>query len=274
MKLLSVLTINKGEKISIVGAGGKTTLMFALAEELKKRGRVLITTTTKIYLPTPNQYDCLILKDRFKDNKKEESNHRVNKKRVYLYYENMNENKREDNKVNVYGSSINEENKVLGVNDKDIYDVLDEYDYMLIEADGSKKKPLKGWREDEPVISNFTSMTIGVLSGEVFKLKVEEKNIHRVEEFLRLTGETMGCTMTEKGVLAIIFKEKGLFKNSKGRKVLFINKMERENLINMKEILKAILIKNKEVKLIDKIIIGSLFDRTYRVIDEDFMTEF
>ncbi len=214
MELLSVLTINKGEKISIVGAGGKTTLMFTLAEELKKRGRVLITTTTKIYLPTPNQYDCLILKERFKANKNEESNHIVNRKRVYVYYESISENKREDNKVDVYGSSINEENKIVGVNDTDIYDVLNEYDYMLIEADGAKKKPLKGWREDEPVISNFTSMTIGVLSGKVFKLKVEEKNIHRIEEFLKLTGETMGSSITEKGILDIIFKPEGLFKNT------------------------------------------------------------
>lgn len=38
--------------ISVVGAGGKTTLIYRLAEELKRKGlRVLITTTTKMYVP-------------------------------------------------------------------------------------------------------------------------------------------------------------------------------------------------------------------------------
>ena len=42
----------KARTISVVGAGGKTTLIYRLAEELKEKGlRVLITTTTKMYVP-------------------------------------------------------------------------------------------------------------------------------------------------------------------------------------------------------------------------------
>lgn len=41
----------KARTISVVGAGGKTTLIYRLAEELKEKGfRVLITTTTKMYV--------------------------------------------------------------------------------------------------------------------------------------------------------------------------------------------------------------------------------
>ena len=43
-----LFNIIKGDIISITGAGGKTSLMFYLANQLKKRGTVLIATTTKI----------------------------------------------------------------------------------------------------------------------------------------------------------------------------------------------------------------------------------
>ena len=42
--------------LSLVGAGGKTTVMFRLAAELNARGlRVACATTTKIFPPTPGQ---------------------------------------------------------------------------------------------------------------------------------------------------------------------------------------------------------------------------
>ena len=43
--------IKKGDIITVTGGGGKTTLIFKLAEELKNSGKVLITTTTKMFAP-------------------------------------------------------------------------------------------------------------------------------------------------------------------------------------------------------------------------------
>ena len=46
--------------ISIVGAGGKTSTMYDLAEELAKKGaRVLITTST--HIAKPKQYDLAVM---------------------------------------------------------------------------------------------------------------------------------------------------------------------------------------------------------------------
>ncbi len=46
--------------ISFVGSGGKTTLMFAVAKKLSQLGKkVIITTSTKIYLPT--DYNVVLL---------------------------------------------------------------------------------------------------------------------------------------------------------------------------------------------------------------------
>jgi hypothetical protein len=44
--LTEALGIEAREMISLVGAGGKTTLMFRLAKELSLSGKRLVTTTT------------------------------------------------------------------------------------------------------------------------------------------------------------------------------------------------------------------------------------
>src|SRR3989304_3063975 len=49
MKLSHALRVNPGEGVALVGAGGKTTAMFLLANELATSMRVLTTTTTRIF---------------------------------------------------------------------------------------------------------------------------------------------------------------------------------------------------------------------------------
>ncbi|MCD4678214.1 MAG: hypothetical protein K8S18_19810, partial [Desulfobacula sp.] len=54
--LIDNLQLNRRGVISLIGAGGKTSLMFCLAKELENSGKtVLTTTTTKIFMPTPDQ---------------------------------------------------------------------------------------------------------------------------------------------------------------------------------------------------------------------------
>ena len=57
MELAKALDVRKGVT-AIIGAGGKTTLLLALARELAQSARVIITTTTHIY-PPPG-LPCLI----------------------------------------------------------------------------------------------------------------------------------------------------------------------------------------------------------------------
>jgi probable selenium-dependent hydroxylase accessory protein YqeC len=54
--LIDAFGLPEAGVISIVGAGGKTTLMFRLAGELARVGhRVLTTTSTKIFRPNNEQ---------------------------------------------------------------------------------------------------------------------------------------------------------------------------------------------------------------------------
>ncbi|MGD8444111.1 MAG: hypothetical protein PVI94_11495, partial [Desulfobacterales bacterium] len=58
------LMLEGGGVVSLVGGGGKTTLMFKLARELSMTGEsVLTTTTTKIFEPSLDQAGGVILSD-------------------------------------------------------------------------------------------------------------------------------------------------------------------------------------------------------------------
>ena len=49
MKLHKAFNVARGDVVSLIGAGGKTSTMVALAHELADEGwRVLVTTTTRI----------------------------------------------------------------------------------------------------------------------------------------------------------------------------------------------------------------------------------
>ena len=62
--LKEAFAIHHGEVISLVGGGGKTTLMFALAQELASVGELVITTTTaKIFEPLPSQTPQLLVEN-------------------------------------------------------------------------------------------------------------------------------------------------------------------------------------------------------------------
>src|SRR4051812_46307747 len=105
-------------------------MMFKLAEELRLSNKVLITTTTKIYLPLESTYDFI-----------------CTDKKMLPSYINM-----KDNGIYILGKGVNTENKILGLDERQLEDLAPYFDYILVEADGSKEKQLKGWNESEPVI--------------------------------------------------------------------------------------------------------------------------
>ena len=61
MTLKKAFNIKPGEVISLVGGGGKTTLMFALAWELASSGNCVTTTTTRILEPLPSETPFLLV---------------------------------------------------------------------------------------------------------------------------------------------------------------------------------------------------------------------
>lgn len=240
MKLKDLVGLRKGDVVSIVGAGGKSTLMYSLAEELRGESRVLVTTTTKIFMPERGQYDFII----------------TSQDSCGRFYK--------GNGIYVYGKAVNNENKIVGLDENILEGKIPFFDYILIEADGSKRKPIKGWNDTEPVVIIKTQKTIGVISIEVIGKEINEDNVHRVEKFMDITNSKKNELITIEHLASLIFHRRGLFKDSKGEKILFINKVEGQKAVMLAYRLLDC-IKEDSGKYIDKIIIGSLKRKEYEV---------
>jgi probable selenium-dependent hydroxylase accessory protein YqeC len=226
------------ELITLVGAGGKTTTMFALAAELKSRGRsVLVTTTTAIYYPPVECYDEINIIDKIEI----DSFRKVS-----------------GGSVHVLGSKVNEAGKLLGVKKEDINNIFNNniFDYILVEGDGSKRLPIKAPAEHEPVIPEFTTKVVGVIGMDVFGKKINSDNVHRQELFCELAGSNIGEIIDEAKILSLIQNKNGLFKStpSKACKYLLLNKVEKTRSFNSIEFIKTEIIRRKLP--IEKVILG------------------
>jgi probable selenium-dependent hydroxylase accessory protein YqeC len=102
------------------------------------------------------------------------------------------------------------------------------YDLTLLEGDGSRGLPLKGWADHEPVVPSYTAVTIGVIPAAPLGQKVSGHIVFRVPQFTRLSGAKEGDRLTPAHLAAVITGDRGLFSAARGRKLLFINQVEDE----------------------------------------------
>ncbi|MEW8974350.1 MAG: selenium cofactor biosynthesis protein YqeC [Tissierellaceae bacterium] len=201
-KIEDILNIGKKEVISFVGAGGKTTTIQRLSMKLRKIGKVLSTTSTAIMKPSKDDYDVIYIGE--------------------IPYEYLPDMK----SITVYGEY--EQNGKLGSKDISKIDELIArgiFDYILIEADGANRRPIKAPNTYEPMISEFTTTTIGVLGVECLNRRIGEI-AHRPELFSKIVHKDIYDFIDYEDILKLTLHKEGLFKNSEGRKILFLNKVE------------------------------------------------
>lgn len=162
--LLDICT-NKKRIVCIVGAGGKTSLMYWLAEVAAGRGRKVIVSTTTHILKSGNNYaESLDDVKRFWAEGK------------YAVVGNEGKNKATANKDASDGTGLC---KLTSINNKEVNDyelckltfpptdvyefVKKEADLILLEADGSKGIPCKVPADHEPVILDECDLVIAVI---------------------------------------------------------------------------------------------------------------
>ncbi len=231
------INLNKKEMLSFVGGGGKTTTIFRLAEELAKLNKkVLISTTTKIFTPSKDEYNYFFLKDI------DEGFSAIN------------------GTITVLGEEIRED-KLIGIS-KDKSDKIfkrDIFDYILMESDGSKRKPIKAPGSDEPVIPNTTTKTIGVIGLDCLGEKIDDLTVHRPELLLEISEKSSLDIIDEETIVKLILHKNGIFKNARGDKILLLNKADNEV-----KIAKGIKIREKlDNTIYSKIIIGDIIKRKF-----------
>lgn len=161
MGLAELLDVRPGVT-AVIGSGGKTTLLRTLGEELAERGcRVILTTTTKIFpfsdvktltAPTEDEITAAFAQQ----------------------------------KLICVGTPFGDTGKLT--TPELPMECLDRMaNYVLVEADGSARLPLKAHEAHEPVIPTGANQTICVVGLSGFGRPIREA-AHRSERFAELAG--------------------------------------------------------------------------------------
>ncbi len=187
LKLESSLRVKSPAVISFYGAGGKTTLMYRLAGELRSSGRkVLLTTTTQILIPPELPL--------FIDHDPEQTIDDLTK-----HFE--------SNSIAVLGKKVLSGNKIEGLAAEDIQPLRDDLQVtVLVEADGSRGLPIKGYASYEPVLPPCSDIIAAVVGADALGENLSADIVHRPAEFTMATGLKEGSVITEL-TLAAAFRE-------------------------------------------------------------------
>lgn len=200
------LNTKKDKVISFVGAGGKSTSINLLAKEFKEQGkRVLITTTTKIYYPDHKDNDKFILGE------------------IPMEYKPI------EGSISIFGKSM-VNGKIKGPSLKELEKIYNRniFDIILIEGDGAKRKPITAPGLHEPVVPDFTDVTIGIIGLDAIGKPLDEKNSHRPEILREIFKVQIPHIINSKDIIKLIIDENGLFKNAGGKRMVFLNKADNE----------------------------------------------
>ena len=159
MELETILNIRKGVT-ALIGGGGKTALLSALGRELSKKGTVILCTTTRIF--PPDHIPCLL-------------SHAKEEIRAALLKDGC-----------VCVGTMTDAGK-LTAPDLPVSALAALADYVIVEADGARMRPIKAHAAHEPVIPAETNQTILVIGAEGFGKPIREV-VHRPEIFCAALG--------------------------------------------------------------------------------------
>lgn len=103
---------------------------------------------------------------------------------------------------------------------------------LLIEADGSRSKPLKGWAEHEPPIPSFVELVVQVLGLAGLGKPLHSEYVHRAEIFSKLSGLKPNERITPEAILRVIAHQEGGLKNipPSARRVVLVNQADTDGL--------------------------------------------
>jgi len=230
MKLAEAFRLTDVPCLALVGAGGKTTALFQLARELiapspsaihpssfilqlsalSLHPCVLVTATTHLHVNQIGLADSHWIAQKPEDLSQLEDNLR--------------------GVVLVTGPLDGERTK--GV-DKSILYWLREVALnhnlpLLIEADGSRQKPLKAPEEHEPVIPEFVETVVVVAGLSGLGKPLTDEWVHRAAQFERLSGSANQRVITAEMVAKVLLHPEGGLKNipPQARRIALLNQAD------------------------------------------------
>jgi probable selenium-dependent hydroxylase accessory protein YqeC len=238
------LSLESHEIIALTGGGGKTALLFALAKELQQRGsKVITTTTTKIFEPDHEQAPSLVIEA-------DQEKAMASVKEELLRNGHV-----------TFAAHRFPEGKIGGVAPQLIGRMAQELsvDYIIVEADGALRLPLKAPGDQEPVIPSATTLLIPIVGIDAVGKPLNEEIAFRPERIAELTGTKLGDPITPHLIASLIVHPQGLCKGvpPEARIIPFINKVETtEGLHGAREVAQEVLEEGHEI---ERVVLGRLF---------------
>lgn len=208
-----VCAIGLGEKelISIVGAGGKTSTMYALARELACAGRkVLSTTTTRIFYPSGEQADCVLIGD--------EDQSTIDDIKDGLSSSGVMVAGRERVKDKVIGFSTEFVDR--------LYRSLSDWQ-MIVESDGARGMSFKIPEEHEPPLAQSTSICAILIGADSLGKPLDSGYVYKPELVSQRLGVSQSTNLNIDLVLRSLEIEGGYLERipSKARVCIMLNKV-------------------------------------------------
>jgi molybdenum cofactor cytidylyltransferase len=220
-QLSRALRITPGDVVAFVGGGGKTTAMFRLADELAQTGpaklRIITTTTTRIFAAQVNQTPAHVTFD-------------PGRQTLGDILPRVNGALDRHDHVLLIGRADAKSGKAFGVDPETIDELAatGQFDVIIIEADGSRMRPLKAPAEHEPVIPPSTTVVVPVAGIDALGQDLRDDTVHRAELVSQLSGTPVGQPITEKTISTLLcHPECGLKAVPTGARVVpLLNKVE------------------------------------------------
>ncbi len=193
--ILDAFGLRERRYVHLIGGGGKTTLMFALAHALAAEGRsVLTTTTTRILFPGPGESDCVVPGT--------DAASLVGRLRGEFTTRRH---------VTAVAPDPAGGRKVGGLATAVLDALVDARvaDHVLVEADGSAGRPLKAHADHEPVVSPRADLVVAVIGVGCLGAPMDDAHVHRAALLRERLGRPAGAFVTAEDVAAIVLGRDG-----------------------------------------------------------------
>lgn len=180
--------------IAVAGSGGKTTLLQALAAELAAHGQMaVLSPTTHIYPPPARLCGPAWL---WGDGAPslDEINARL-----------------QPGKVIAVAQKSTSQGKLKGLSPEQVAVLTESGAWILVEADGAARKPLKAWAPHEPAWPGKEMQRLVLLGAKALGKPLTPQLVHRPEEFARAAGMSLGDRITPQALARVLLGPAGPF---------------------------------------------------------------
>lgn len=211
--LCSELGLGKNGVISLIGAGGKTSMMLRLAREFSTSGETVLTTTTTRIYPPSDPSECLIVSDSPVEI--------LNRARKLLKY---------TPHISAAARQVSPHGKLIGFAPEtiDLFRKSNLFRWIIVEADGAAGRPLKAPAPHEPVVPDCTNWAIGIVGLSALGRPLDAHTVFRPELVSKITGLAEGKEITGKAICDLLLHRQGTFQGTPmgARKMAFLNQAD------------------------------------------------